>query len=194
MPRSQAVARRNRSAREQLAWLLRFAGEDLDEWRPGDWLNAREELKERDLLRGVTGEPSEAALREMQASLCDFLDRIEKRRADDGGSGKGLDYRLPLSGTAIVAADPQDRLLRIAYVPAAKDLAPAILFRLADLLTRIELSRLRRCRECKRFFLATKRQLFDTPQCAARYHTRLFRKKNRRSQIAGSRRVRRTTS
>ena len=54
-------------------------------------------------------------------------------------------------------------------------LVQALLLRVADLLTRIDLSRLRRCSERRRLFVAFHRQKFDTPQCSQRDRLRRFR-------------------
>lgn len=51
--------------------------------------------------------------------------------------------------------------------------------RVADLLTRVDLRRLKVCPECKRLFLAVRRQRFDTAQCSLRDRVRRFREQQR---------------
>jgi predicted RNA-binding Zn-ribbon protein involved in translation (DUF1610 family) len=46
---------------------------------------------------------------------------------------------------------------------------------LAELLARVDVDTLRRCVECRRWFVADRRSArFDTPACANRYHVRAF--------------------
>ena len=191
--KTAATTVRRATDRERLAWALQFAQEDLNAWRPGDWLNALEDL--RDLVQGGSdaaasalplpsansSDPAEvrSTVSGLQATFRDFLKRLEQHWTKDG---KWKELTVPFSGRALIVAGSQDRQLQIVYAPTSQDLASAVLFRLGDLLTRVDLSRLQRCRQCRRFFIATKRQLFDTPQCILK-----ARKKRREEAAASSR-------
>ncbi|MCZ6480129.1 MAG: hypothetical protein O6929_06975 [candidate division NC10 bacterium] len=57
-----------------------------------------------------------------------------------------------------------------------------MVLRVRDLLTWIKLSRLKRCPECKRLFIAVRHQQFDTPKCSLRDRTRRFYQKKRKAR------------
>ncbi len=84
------------------------------------------------------------------------------------------------------------RGLRVQFEPGNESPAGAFItgmvLRVADLLTRVDLSRVKRCPECKRLFLAVRHQRFDTPQCSLRDRVRRFR--TNRAGKKGRRRAR----
>ncbi len=171
-----------RTDTDKLRWALQFSQADLKEWRDGDWLNALGDAA--DLLFGGTdaltaGQKLYAALKKrdvdlakallskLQPTLQDFIERLHRSEPAD----------VPFRGRRIFLPGSQ----RLDYVdmPEAQDLKKGfigeMLLRIGDLLTRIDPSRLKRCPECGRLFLAVRRQRFDTAQCSLRDRVRRFR-------------------
>ena len=171
-----------RTDTDKLRWALQFSQANLEEWRDGDWLNALGDAEE--VLFGAadastTGHKLYAALEKrdvdlaktllskLQPALQDFIERLHRGEAAD----------VPFRGRRIFLPGSQ----RLDYVDmsGAQDLKKGfigeMLLRIGDLLTRIDASRLKRCPECGRLFLAVRRQRFDTAQCSLRDRVRRFR-------------------
>jgi len=194
-----------RTDAERLAWALGFAHADLGAWRDGDWLNALEDAEDLALRAGPatfwatpfkgSAERIKAPLVALQGALKGFFERIDRARqralASRGSEeeGYGEPARLKFSGVAAFYVGSTGRGLRMQFEPGNESPAGAFItgmvLRVADLLTRVDLSRLKRCPECKRLFLAVRHQRFDTPQCSLRDRVRRFRVKR-----AGKRRRR----
>jgi hypothetical protein len=190
-------ARAARTDAERLAWALRFAQADLAAWRDGDWFNALEDAE--DLAAGAgpatswaipmkgSVERMKAALTPLQEALRRFFERIDRVRqralAARGteAQGYGEPVRLKFSGTANFYVGSTGRGLRVQFESSeespGKVFVTGMLLGVADLLSRVDLSRLRRCPDCNRLFLAMRHQRFDTPQCSLRDRVRRFRTK-----------------
>lgn len=200
--RTKVEVPRARTEAERLGWALWFAQADLGEWRDGDWLNALEDVEDLAFTGGaqpargylglipVKGQPEvpkiKAWLTPLQEAIRDFIERLDKERGEAlcatpslQKEGAFIPINIPFKGEAkFVAAYPYRRL-GVAYAPkdpSARDaFITGMVLRVGDLLTRIDLSRLKRCPECNRLFLAVRRQRFDTAQCSLRDRVRRFR-------------------
>jgi len=181
---------------EQLRSALSFAQADLESWRDGDFLNAVEDLEGRPRFR----EPGriKEQLVSIQKGLRGLLEQVQEVRESlattEGAKGKDLFpyIRIPFTVNVDLRAVPPFTRLQMVYHskdPNAQrySVAEAVL-RVADLLTRVNLDRLKVCQECKRLFLAVRRQRFDTPQCSLRDRVRRFREKGMRRAKKGAKR------
>ena len=105
---------------------------------------------------------------------------------------------LNRTGDAVLVSEPQSTRLQIFYVPKGENpqdaFVKAAMLRILDVLTRIDLDRIKRCAECGWPFVAVRRQRFDTPQCSSRNRVRRFREQATRRTSSGrrSRRKRRS--
>lgn len=196
---------KTRTDAERLGWALWFAQADLTKWRDGDWLNALEDVEDMALgaapptfwatpVKGSSPERVKAQLQPLQGALKGFFERIDqaRQRARDSRRAErepihGGPPRLRFSGWAAFSVDSTGRRLRVQFQPQgeslAKLLATGIILRVADLLTRVDLRRLKRCPECHRLFLAVRRQRFDTPRCSLRDRKRRFLAKRRPGRV-----------
>ena len=179
---------KRRTHEERLAWALWFAQEDLRKWRDGDWLNALEDAADllfagRDFPKGSLHELhstledkstdlAKTWLTALQPALRGFIERLYSGEPADV-SFSGLRIFFPGSRGLDYFDDP------VAGRKSKKVFVDEILLRVGDLLTRIDWSRLKRCPECDRLFLAVRRQRFDTPRCNLRDRLRRFRSKGR---------------
>jgi len=130
-------------------------------------------------------------LASLQRALRDLLERLlkerhEARRRPSMADGPDEPVKrvfwpveIPFTGKAVLSAQPPFDRLQMIYAPKAaspvETFVTGTLLRVADLLTRVDLSRLRICPECKKLFLAVRRQRFDTAQCSLRDRVRRFR-------------------
>ena len=134
----------------------------------------------------------------LQEALRGFFQRIDRARqralASRGSEEEGYEEpaRLKFSGAAAFYVGSTGRGLRVQFEPGNESPAGAFItgmvLRVADLLTRVDLSRVKRCPECKRLFLEVRHQRFDTPQCSLRDRVRRFR--TNRAGKKGRRRAR----
>jgi len=113
----------------------------------------------------------------LQEALRGFFQRIDRARqralASRGSEEEGYEEpaRLKFSGAAAFYVGSTGRGLRVQFEPGNESPAGAFItgmvLRVADLLTRVDLSRVKRCPECKRLFLAVRHQRFDTRNVAS---------------------------
>jgi hypothetical protein len=202
-------------AEDGLRWAIGFAQADLASWRKGDWLNALEgverlvwpwegEARESETaLATMALDPVdrrkrpdvaevEAWLTPLQAALRDLLERVERSR-DDTHKLRGQAFfrpvEVPFSGAALLVAEPPFKRLQVVYAPKAssprQQLVSGAVLRVAQLLTEVDLRRLKRCPECRRLFLAVRRQRFDTAQCGLRDRQRRFRQRTTFQRLTG---------
>lgn len=178
-----------------LRWVLGFAQAQVTQWKAGDWINALEEAylllawgetapEVQARLPGLRGyqntsvEEAKSLLGPLQSELATLIKRVMPLQSPSPGS-KPL--KLAVQGEVYLVLDRYHRL-RSFYAPNESDakraFAMTVVWRVADLLTRVYLPRLKRCPECGRVFLAEHRkQRFDTPQCSLRDRVRRFRDK-----------------
>jgi hypothetical protein len=158
--------------------------------------------------KGRPARPDPAHIKEwlvpLQQALRGLLSRLLRGRrsaqtmnpvaVEEGEPGEPfmMPVKIPFTGEAILEAAPPFNRLQMYYVPKLPNpqerFVTGTVLRLADLLTRVNLDRLKACPECKRLFLAVRRQRFDTPQCSLRDRVRRFREKGMRRAKKGTRR------
>jgi hypothetical protein len=179
-----------RTDREWLSWVLEFAQADLKSWQEQDWRNAlaeamafgasHDESAHAQLPLTMLGpkknlkpslEQIETALRSAQKALRRFIGDLEQSI-----HVPLMNAEIPFKGTCVFfvwAGQPEVR-----YLPTektvAKQLAIEMLFRMGELFLRGDLSQLRRCLGCQRWFLAARHRRFDTPECRMRHRIRLL--------------------
>jgi hypothetical protein len=178
----------------QLAWAVRFAQTNLSTWRDGDWLNAWDDVVKLAMVDGQFPEVvlgvrpdrgsvpwTKKVLEALQSRLRDLFEQIDGIRTATTPEPPIAPRRAKIrvwGDWSVLPTDSGKRLVAL-YTSDDSDrhsrLVDALLLRVADLLTRIDLSRLRRCPECRRLFVAFRRQKFDTPQCSQRDRLRRFR-------------------
>ncbi len=181
---------------EQLRSALSFAQADLEGWRDGDLLNAVEDLEGRPRFRepGRIKEQLVSIQKGLRGLLKQVQDVRESLATAEGAKGKDLFpyIRIPFTANVDLRAEPPFRRLQMVYHSkdpnAQRYLVAEAVLRVADLLTRVNLDRLKVCPECKRLFLAVRRQRFDTPQCSLRDRVRRFRDKDMRRAKKGTKR------
>lgn len=178
--------------RHRLVWLLQFAQADLARWKPGDWLNALEDLADlaypaplgraiRPVLKAI---PDEARARVLPIQR--EVRRVIEKLAPSGTSAGRRNLAstvatVPFSGEVRLVG-PAPHSFRIVYVPkepaSGEGLSSGVLLRLIDLLGRVRPLTLKRCPEpeCARLFLANRKQKFDTAECSARDRARRLKK------------------
>ena len=203
------MPRVNRDNSRELAWAFRFAQADLTGWRDGDWLNALDDAmaflgsddappsaralqipsRARVDLLNVIHERSvpeaKKLLAALQPRLRQFFEHLFRARTMVEMTVKpAIAYAqpIPFSGEALYFVRSPSKL---EFRPSpragtvADQFATEALLRAGDLLTRVDLARMRRCPECERLFLAVRRQRFDSQQCSLRDRVRRFRRKGR---------------
>ena len=179
-----------RTDREWLSWALQFAQADLKGWQEPDWRNAlaeamafaasHDESAHAQLPLTMLGpkknlklslETIETALRSAQKALRRFIADLEQSI-----HVPLMNAEIPFKGTCVFfvwAGQPEVR-----YLPTektvAKQLLIEMLFRTGELFLRGNLSQLRRCPGCQRWFLAARHRRFDTPECRMRHRIRLL--------------------
>src|SRR5262245_16248492 len=194
------------------AWddVLRLVTPSGSEAREGETALALMALVPAYARRGKPRDPAQvkAWLAPLQDALRDMLQRLVKERRAAQTMAPALAtegerpgrFMLPTSigpftGEAVLVTQPPFNRLQMYFAP--KDPSPEQRFvrgavlRVADLLTRINLDRLKVCPECGRLFVAVRRQRFDTAQCSLRDRVRRFRQQTRKR--ARGRRIRRRT-
>jgi predicted RNA-binding Zn ribbon-like protein len=175
-----------------------IAQADPSAWRDGDWLNAYEEAR-RFIYEGqaqgaedqAMGSPARSVERlrtQLTPALADlrrFLEDVDRARTtsnDAAPFGAGKTPSVRFAGDCLYLLDRRG-MARVAYAPSGRDpgkrLSTQMRLRAGDLLTRVDLRRLKRCPECGRLFLSTRRQRFDTAQCSLRDRVRRFRSKSK---------------
>jgi hypothetical protein len=187
-----------RSDAEQLAWALRFAQADPSEWRDGDWLNAYEEALQfisegqEPAESQATGLPARnvdrarGVLAPALGDLWKFLEGVDRARSDQAAPLAASKVpSVPFTGECqYLVTRPAPTRAQVVYAPSERDpakrLSTQLRLRAGDLLTRVDLRRMKRCPECGTLFIATRRQRFDTAQCSLRDRVRRFRSKSRR--------------
>ncbi len=186
---------KDRTDTDRLRWALWFAQEDIGKWRDGDWLNALEDTGDllfgglevpwprhelSSALKEKSVERAKNRLRPLQAALKDFLERLYKGQpADVSFKGRRV-FRLGAEGLGYVD-EPSGRRVKEGFIHE-------VLLRVGDFLTRTDPSRLKRCPKCNRLFLAVRRQVFDTPECALSDRMERFREKQRQAERMRKRR------
>ena len=179
-----------RTDREWLSWALQFAQADLKRWQERDWRNAlaeamafavsHDESAHAQLPLTMLGprknlklslEQIETALRSAHEALRRFIGDLEQSI-----HVPLMNAEIPFKGTCVFfvwAGQPEVR-----YLPTektiAKQLTIEMLFRTGELFLRGNLSELRRCPGCHRWFLAARHRRFDTPECRTRHRIRLL--------------------
>jgi hypothetical protein len=121
----------------------------------------------------------------LQQALRTLFEKLDHQRytaaVDEEGDPFVAPVGVPFTGEAVLAAEPPYRRLQMFFTPKGPNLqqqfVSGAVLRVSDLLTRVDFSRLKRCPECKRLFLAVRRQRFDTRQCSLRDSQRRFRQK-----------------
>ncbi len=164
-----------------LARVLHFAQADLTTWREGDWLNAGEDLAVYRVTRPRTGDLSRLRrdLKQGQQAVRELLEALAgMRTAVDAGQPP---KPIPVFFHGIMRiAWPADGRGPFVREPELRDVGGNIKSRLIELLTRVDANRLRRCRECGRWFVALRRtQDYDTPACGNRRRVRLYLQRQR---------------
>jgi hypothetical protein len=179
-----------RTDREWLSWAFQFARADLKSWQERDWRNTLQEafafgashdesahaqlpltmLGPRKNLK-LSLAQIETALRSAQKALRRFIGDLEQSI-----HVPLMNAEIPFKGTCVFfvwAGQPEVR-----YLPTektiAKQLTIEMLFRTGELFLRGDLSQLRRCPGCHRWFLAARHRRFDTPECRMRHRIRLL--------------------
>lgn len=154
-----------------LAWALCFAQADLAAWRDGDWLNALEDAEGPAIGGGnLLGQPGER-VRGTDEAPAGGAPGGSERVLPAYRPGETACARFPrLRGGRVWGASPAQVLaaafyvgstgrgLRVQFEPGNESPAGAFItwmvLRVADLLTRVDLSRVKRCPECKRLYPA----------------------------------------
>ncbi len=179
-----------RTDREWLSWAFQFAQADLKSWQEADCRNAlaeamafgasHDESAHAQLPLTMLGpkknlklslEQIETSLRSAQKALRRFIGDLEQSI-----HVPLMNAEIPFKGTCVFfvwAGQPEVR-----YLPTektfAKQLTIEMLFRMGELFLRGDLSQLRRCPGCHRWFLAARHRRFDTPDCRMRHRIRLL--------------------
>jgi hypothetical protein len=104
---------------------------------------------------------------------------------------------VPFIGEAVLVAEPPYKRLQMYYAPKGQShqetFVKGAVLRVLDLLTRVDLDRIKKCPTCGRPFIAVRRQRFDTPQCSSQDRVRRFREQaTRGASEPRSRRKRRS--
>lgn len=182
--------RLERTDREWLSWALQFAQADLHSRQERDWLNT---LKEA-LAFGASHDESthaelpftmcapvrryslsleqiKSSLRSTQKAFRRFIRRLEQTR-----HVPLIDAEIPFKGGCrffMLGGRPEVRYV-VREKTIAKQLTLEMLIRLGELVLQTDLSQLRRCPGCQRWFLAALQERFDTPECRMRHPIRLL--------------------
>ena len=152
------------SARERVLWLLALLRRDVEELRPGEWLDLREDVR-RYLWDRHYGAPEfNSAVREWHP---------EARRALEAlWADRQWTLRLPLQRVLTHLRVQSSGAVLTVYKPLG--LADGLLSATLDLLVSW-FPKLRRCRHCETWFLPRHgRQQFHDPTCSARARWRRF--------------------
>ena len=197
-PPRALTAPSRRGEEDQLRWALWFAQADRSSWREGDWLNALEDAKSLGFPRRsqsargseIVRRPDFAEVKRwltsLQGVLRGLFEKLDRERHKAAVDEEGEPFVMPVgilfTGEAILAAEPPYRRVQMAFAPKGatiqRRLVTGAVLRVAMLLAQTDLSRLKRCPECQRLFLAVRRQRFDTAQCSLRDRVRRFRQKH----------------
>jgi hypothetical protein len=179
-----------RTDREWLSWALQFAQANLKSRQEQDWRNAlaetmafgasHDEFAHAQLPLTMLGprknlklslEQIETALRSAQKALRRFIGGLERSI-----HVPLMNAEIPFKGTCVFFVwngQPEVR-----YLPTektvTKQLTIEMLVRTGELFLRGDLSQLRRCPGCQRWFLAARHRRFDTPECRMRHRIRLL--------------------
>lgn len=174
LPATMAKTRRDDEAAD-LAWYLDFTQADLATYRDGDLLNAWETIEAHESETGLAtlaldsqGHPdvgeARAWLAALQSRLRGLFTNVEAARSGERVS-------IPFAGRVMLTAD---KALHVDFIPKHRSpkerFAEGVVLGVVGLLARIELERLHKCPECRRWFLASRRshQKFDRPECRMR--------------------------
>ena len=175
-------ARRHTPDEAALARVLDFAQADLSTWREGDWLNALEDVPVIRLARPPSATLIRSHIKTAHQAVCEVLEALGRMRdaVDAGQPPKPL--LVPLQGLLRVTWPP-DGWGPFVRDPEMREGGSTIKIRMVDLLTRVDARRLRRCRECGRWFVALRKtQDYDTPACGNRRRVRLYLQRQRRGE------------
>jgi hypothetical protein len=180
-------------------FLVRFASAELDSYRPGDWLNLREELE---TFTDTTYSTFPLALnvspdeeRPIQELLDDQFCRNAQQTAIRllGGFVRNPTlYTVEGAGVVFLPSLEAHSLLRVVVkVHKQEDLPPVQVTLWADLMTVFELravlvlgspaalERLRGCPECGAVFLRVRKQRYCSRKCVNKANMRTWLKSNR---------------
>ncbi|HEV8642369.1 MAG TPA: hypothetical protein VGV13_14835 [Methylomirabilota bacterium] len=160
-----------KTLRERLEWAIRFAERDLDRFRPGDWLNLRDDLTAFLEAKGAPipfpspKELPESALRDLQEDVRALLGQVAPARPL---KWRMVEIKGPLL-LNVIAGPP-------AWVRSAGHPRDAVLLSLAWLLA-ADPSAVRRCPEpaCHRLFYRVRRQVYCSTPCVKRANKRAER-------------------
>ncbi|MBW1963416.1 MAG: hypothetical protein JRJ04_18415 [Deltaproteobacteria bacterium] len=190
----------------RLKFAVEFTWMDLDQLRPGDWLNLRDDLK------GFLGSPLDSAfyrreaygilcecadlenlgredIRELQSKLKTALGQIAKARVeideDSVRIGTGLTQNVPIPSVSLRAVShPKspfvDRDASVVVI-AEGTLQDVFMLKTFMLLSFRGPERIKLCPECGRVFYKIGKQKYCTPQCVSRTTTRKYERKKKTS-------------
>ena len=188
--------------RQFLEWALWLAQSDARTWQQGDlhraieglatvqpiaatWISslAREVVDDRGQLDLLQRSPSSKKDRRkwfyaLQKGFKEIIEEVGvlRQKMKDEGMIDGLTLAFTGTCTYRIQLHDFDHLQPVFMPPSRhtpKDFITALQLQLADSLSRIDLSRLKRCPQCDRLFLAVHKQRFDTLQCSNRFRMRL---------------------
>ncbi len=97
-----------------------------------------------------------------------------------------MNAEIPFKGTCVFfvwGGQPEVRY-RPTEKTVTKQLTIEMLVRTGELFLRGDLSQLRRCPGCQRWFLAARHRRFDTPECRMRHRIRLLNGRGRRGDLS----------
>ena len=159
----------SRGPRDRIEWLLSFLGRDLETLRPGDWMNLRDDVQRHLLSTDIEAADFEASVRELHKDLRHGLEAIS------GKTGWILPNAISrnLIGFTVKGED-------VIALYENQSPAVALMSSAFDLLIAWYPS-LRRCRQCKAWFLPRHgRQKFHDPVCSTRARWQRFAPKRSR--------------
>lgn len=188
------VVRSGSTEAEKARWLLDFAFLDLNALSPGDWLNLRAELHGFCCSKSYGYEwspelaggwdpffPEDQNIRELQLWLRSGLMTLVLGHRDKRASYWKIEYQASLA-----LRWNRGVLMDWNFPGAAGPGADLFRFRVYSVLSS-EASRFRSCLECRRPFMAEKRQEYCWPRCSDKARMRRFRQQ----QLPAVRRQRR---
>src|SRR5262249_47283525 len=175
---------------ESLEFVVRFAGANLPELRPGDFLNLRDDLtsffaRPGEDMRGPVGEivtPSKRP-RPAEYELEDFQALQKDVRAILNELISGRDEAMPAAPTRRLeqlefTSFSSPRMKNRSVLWARGSTRDTFLFRLFLLLAKEPITRVLRCKaeDCNRLFIRKRKQEFCSTRCTNRHYMKDYRK------------------
>jgi hypothetical protein len=181
-----------RTDADRLRFAVRFAEERLDHYRPGDWLNLRDDLSgffgtllvggvrillEVGSLMAAAKDLPEAKIREVQAQVAVFLKSLATEKVGemtftiDGVPAKGTARWWTTRDVTMTVKWTFERWPTV----TTATLREAMLLRLIFLVARHGQEDIKACPECGRLFWRVRRQLYCSRTCVNRVNMRTWK-------------------